>query len=740
MEKTIEDFLDEIEATTKEPIKEEIDRLLKALKHQYLQDKIINCLKVVGKSWHSRTPLNISSLTQEILEISDKLEESLAGELENIFLSKLVFLAAIRTEETKRIKERRKAANQNIGNPYNDAVGLALSGGGVRSSTFNLGLLQALERYGILPKIDYLSTVSGGGYIGSSMIWLSENNDGDFPFGTERKDNAGKSGKILAWIREHGNYLTPGNGLRLWSMIGATIGAILTNLIIFLPWIFLAMWLLSKPSSIDFDQLYKFGLAALVLFTIGVILFAILTFFQALRTFQFYRYSRIIGGLVLMVGIALIIVGTIPDVYKSLLNEVIPSILSSITISLSGILSFLVGLRGINSTNETKGMRSLLLSLGLTLILYGLLLLIYHIVYNVDIVKDENFYLFLIPILLSLIVAGFSSINYVSLHRFYRNRLMEAYMPWNILGLKTESADKYLLCDIKPSRFPYQIINSTVNMVGSKNTKYRERGGDCFIFSPLFCGSSATGYAKTNEYVNGNMNLATAFAISGAAVDPNTYVTRSKPITFLMTLLNIRLGYWIANPRLPKNRGRMKFRYYYYMYMFNEMFGKGLGENYDDIHLSDGGQFENLGLYELVRRKCKTIIVSDASSDPTLSFGGLAHALMLIRVDFGAKVEIDTRPLRPKENRISDKAFVKGKIIYQDGTEAELIYINTVMTNDLPEDLYSYHRTNPKFPDQTTLDQFFDETQFEAYRELGFQIGKRLHEHSEIMLSKKNIK
>jgi hypothetical protein len=54
-----------------------------------------------------------------------------------------------------------------------ELLGLALSGGGIRSATINLGILQGLARRGLLPRFDYLSTVSGGGYIGSCIdSWI----------------------------------------------------------------------------------------------------------------------------------------------------------------------------------------------------------------------------------------------------------------------------------------------------------------------------------------------------------------------------------------------------------------------------------------------------------------------------------------------------------------------------------------------------------------------------------------
>ena len=72
-------------------------------------------------------------------------------------------------------------------------VGLALSGGGIRSATFSLGVMQALSHNGLMDKVDYLSTVSGGGYIGSALTWLTSDNSkttessGNTEFSTARE-------------------------------------------------------------------------------------------------------------------------------------------------------------------------------------------------------------------------------------------------------------------------------------------------------------------------------------------------------------------------------------------------------------------------------------------------------------------------------------------------------------------------------------------------------------------------
>jgi hypothetical protein len=287
-------------------------------------------------------------------------------------------------------------------------------------------------------------------------------------------------------------------------------------------------------------------------------------------------------------------------------------------------------------------------------------------------------------------------------------------------------ADLCFLHTIPQTAAPYHLINTNIQTVGSRLPKLKERGGDSFIFSPLFCGSDCTSYVQSQDYIKGKVNLATAMAISGAAVDPNTYATRSRPLTFLMTLLNVRLGYWIRNPRTTA-LGNVQWRNPSWYKIFSEMLGRGLNEKSSSMHLSDGGHFENLGLYELIRRECKYIIVCDAAEDVNYVFNDLAKAVERVRVDFGAEITIDTRPIRPvnKAKKVSKEACVVGEVRYKSGLEGVIVYVNTTLVENLTEDIYAYQRKNQAFPDQGTGDQFFDEQQFEAYRELGSQLGVR---------------
>lgn len=675
----------------------------------------------------------------------------------------------IQEAESEWIKQRRTIAKQEKGHPDKDAFGLALSGGGIRSATFNLGLLQALDQYVWIKRVDYLSTVSGGGYIGSCFTWLktifSKGKDrvGESIFGATREDYDKLGGKVLAWLRDHSKYLTPGNGLGAWALSAAVVTGTLVNLLVLLP-IFLGLfWLLSRQTALFPPVLtpicrqvfpgwegcqiiiwvLALGLSILVLFLLSSLLSALATRFRKCRQWAFQAWWSKCLGKFLQCGIFLVAVGSIPFVYTFLSSHLGGWLEAAMSgISVSGIMSMFGASRGRKAGNETRGFRSVFLSIGLSLIVYGLFLWFYHLG---QAILPLTFVL--AGLVISLLFAIFSDTNHVSMHRYYRNRLMQAYMPEKSdlepdktdVAKATYNPDEFLLKELFEMKnkhkvaitdSPYPIVNCNLQTVGSKQVKLRSRGGDNFIFSPLYCGSASTDYLDSDKYVGGQMNLATAFAISGAAVDPNSYATRSRPLSFLMTLLNVRLGYWIINPIFDK-----KIKHFFprfvtagrYLCLFSEMFGNGLNEEKRHIRLSDGGHFENLGLYELIRRRCGCIIVSDAGMDKDFAFQDLGKVSEMVRVDFGAKIEIDTRLLIPDQGTgQSTEGFARGKVTYSDKTTAELIYIKPTLLPGLPEDIYSYGKMHPDFPHQTTMDQFYDEGQFEAYRELGFRIGQRL--------------
>jgi hypothetical protein len=146
-------------------------------------------------------------------------------------------------------------------------------------------------------------------------------------------------------------------------------------------------------------------------------------------------------------------------------------------------------------------------------------------------------------------------INLTSVHGLYRDRLASAYL----VGLNTagdvdieEDINLYEICQYdKGSIAPYHLINVALNLQGSKDISIRERNSDFFIFSKRYIGGDRTGYCRSEcmEAVFPQMDLATAMAISAAATSPNMGTHTSTPLVAIMTLFNVRLGYWVPNPR-----------------------------------------------------------------------------------------------------------------------------------------------------------------------------------------------
>ncbi|HSG49722.1 MAG TPA: hypothetical protein VLA43_18005, partial [Longimicrobiales bacterium] len=308
---------------------------------------------------------------------------------------------------------------------------------------------------------------------------------------------------------------------------------------------------------------------------------------------------------------------------------------------------------------------------------------------------------------------------------------------------------------------PYHLINANIILTDSEQARFRGRGGDSFLLSSLHCGSSATGWYGTEVFNRSyfsreGMTLATAMAISGAALNPDTGVggagvTRGRAASLLLTFLNLRLGFWAPHPR----RRRAWFPPNYLTPgLFSGLLGKGLHEDAPFIQLSDGGHFENLGLYELVRRRPRVIVLTDAGADPDFQFADLANAMERVRADFGTRIEfwldLDLRGVVADQQvdglgyPVAPRAYAVANIWYgEEGADAEgvhprrppdglLLYIKTTLIDGLSVDLVGYKRANPAFPDESTADQFFSEPQFEAYRELGFQL-------THVMVHQENI-
>jgi hypothetical protein len=350
--------------------------------------------------------------------------------------------------------------------------------------------------------------------------------------------------------------------------------------------------------------------------------------------------------------------------------------------------------------------------------------------------------LVLVSVLYSLVL----DINVFGLNAFYRNRLVRCYLgatrdqddrspqPFTMF----DDDDDLQLTDIlnespvTPYTGPFPIVNCSLNLGGSSDLALHTRQSDSFTFTPLHAGSwrekvqfAPLVYGGTAYYGGESRSpkLGEVLSVSGAAASPNMGYHTSSLVAFLLTVFNVRLGWWFPNPTGPAvQRGSPLFSI---VPLVQELFGLA-GENAKYLNLSDGGHFENLGIYELVRRRCRVIVASDAECDPDLEFEGLGRVIRMCEADFGALIKIDVPSIRKNpETGFSASHCAIGRIEYDDGTWGHLIYMKASLTGDEETSVKQYKSSHPDFPHESTLDQFFTDDQFESYRLLGLSVAER---------------
>ena len=278
----------------------------------------------------------------------------------------------------------------------------------------------------------------------------------------------------------------------------------------------------------------------------------------------------------------------------------------------------------------------------------------------------------------------------------------------------------------KPYRGPQLIINTALNLLAGDELAWQERRAASFVLTPEYCGSKSTGFRRLTDDEVKTLTLGTAITLSGAAVSPNMGYHSSPPVTALLTVVNARLGGWVQNPRAGalRNQGPGLGL----LHLFKEMFGRTNARSWH-VYLSDGGHFENLGVYELVRRRCKYIVACDAGADPNGTFDDLGNLIRKCRTDFGIRIRIDASPLRRKPGESFSRWHCAiGEIRYQDvdpeAAAGVLVYIKSSLTGDEPSDILQFHGQHPEFPHHPTSDQFFNESKFESYRALGMHVAR----------------
>jgi hypothetical protein len=517
-------------------------------------------------------------------------------------------------------------------------------------------------------------------------------------------------------------------------------------------------------------------------------------------------------------------------------------------------------------------------------------------------------------------------VNLTSIHGLYRDRLATAFLVGVDLKGDIDIEKDLDLGDIctreAGSIAPYHLVNTALNLQGSKDISIRDRRSDFFVFSKRFIGGKRTAYCRseTMEMVFPQMGLSSAMAISAAAASPNMGRSTSPALVAIMTLLNIRLGYWVPNPGLLERwvwkrngkqgekdgysfeqvmreelidverrwellpdgsdrqladnhrqsrstrhklvgigfsgggirsaavnlgiaqafhqrgvfdhidymstvsgggylgssisalmrretktfselKGRVslsesedgkkvisitpmrnkptpeprEYRYASYANLavedgakvkkgqrlilpgkpsirklnslgsiyhwrvrpgslLREVTGK-LKESRRWVNVSDGGHIENLAGIELLRRRCRYIVIGDGEADPKHHFNGLATLVRSARIDLGIHIDINLDQLRLNKKGKCRSHWAFGTIHYPDKSSppGHLLYLKSSFTGDEDEVIQEYRHAHPSFPHESTADQAFSEGQFEAYRSLGQHIAEQamgeLHSH-----------
>jgi hypothetical protein len=652
---------------------------------------------------------------------------------------------AERINAAERTAIRARRAHYGLDVDKTHALGLAVSGGGIRSATFALGVLVALARRNLLHQFDYLSTVSGGGYLGSFLTTYLSSGQAtpagapaiglrrdDLPF---RRDDG--EAEALRHIRHFSKYLATGSLWERATMTTAQVyGMLLNGLGIAYLGVCAALVELVLRPVVDRDGLWSIA----TLSAVGALALVSILLPVRLRLARgsWDRADRWLAApaAVLLGLIAWKLLGGFHALYDVGTRVPGSSAISASSIALIAaaiiplLASAIVGLFG-RLAVPIRVILTVIAAIAAPVFILGVDLAAYH---WAEVSPWRAVALAGLVGFATLILFFVLDINFTSPHRHYRKKLAEAYLiqpakrPQPAAPFDSNVSLPLSQATVQ-ARGPYHLINCALNVPGSRNPAMQGRLTDFFVFSQAFCGSPLVGYEATDKWeaVDPHLDVGTAMAISGAAAAPQMGLSTSRQLAFWLALLNIRLSYWLRDPRRLSRVFATPTLYH----LFSEMFSL-THENGHFLNLSDGGHIENLGVYELLRRRCKLIVAVDGEQDAKMTFHALTTLQRLAYIDLGVTIDINLDDLRLNERGMTRSHFCFCRIGYpQDTRDGEpvygyLIYVKLSLTGNEGEFLRRYRLDEPSFPHQSTADQFFTEAQFEAYRSLGEHVGDKL--------------
>jgi hypothetical protein len=469
------------------------------------------------------------------------------------------------------------------------------------------------------------------------------------------------------------------------------------------------------------------------------------------------RSFEIFGGKLLRYTIYALVFATLPLTYAYAFRST--SIPAGSLSLVSGLITALVGHAGQSKQINFGRVGQIAIAAVACIFLYSLMLIAYHV--SVLLFEprsvDENYYLPLLSlgvVAASIIFGASSNLNTTGLHRFYRDRLMELFMPSaksTKEGRSTYSfeADRLTVAGAWCKRTEkavalFPIVNCNAILVNDRDPVLSRRGGASFTFTPLHVGGHEHGWERRSSYERKNreVTLATAIAASGAAANSNagyagTGITRNRAVSLVLSLLNIRLGVWVRRPSASPSINLLKPTVLFPSLWYGP-FARGYRTRSTFVEVSDGGHFENLGVYELVRRRLDLIIAFDGEADPTAGLPALVSLSRRIEEDFGATLTFDTgvdalmpftspQAKYPIDAQFVDMPCIKATIRYADDAvqTTTLIYVKASLIKEAPFIAKGYRAQHPDYPNESTTNQFYSPEQFDAYRELGVACGTR---------------
>jgi hypothetical protein len=342
-------------------------------------------------------------------------------------------------------------------------------------------------------------------------------------------------------------------------------------------------------------------------------------------------------------------------------------------------------------------------------------------------------------------------------HERTRGRSVAEPMPGDQLDVQT-----YYGTPEHPTLAPVHLVNATLNQTtdAAEQLVQRDRKGRPLALTPAGYTVDGVLHASDPDDVSSDagtrMNLGQWIAVSGAAVSTGLGRATSLGLSLLLGFANIRLGRWWCAAAASGDAHDTSddldagfFSLRSQRLLWQEFTARFHGTRRRWQYLSDGGHFENTGIYELLRpeRGVSLVIACDDGCDASYAFGDFANLIRLARIDYGLDiVEADVAGIPALAEVIIERGVAGGGSAPATDNRCAMLFdayrrddaaptrtplcrilvLKPRVIRDLPLDVREYATTHPAFPQESTADQFFDEAQWESYRKLGVAIAHRV--------------